>query len=104
VRGLPARILGEKLVLEEHVERQGRWITALEDQVDEMRRGEYEFPALLLKRKEQAACVPVAQAPKRAPNKPGVAKNKNHPDSHPNPACCYCRSRSLRLWHLGLCG
>jgi len=79
VRGMLARILGVTLVLEERVERQGRWITTLESQVDEMRCGEYEFPALPLKRKEQTSRVPVAQAPKRAPNKPAVAKNKTPP-------------------------
>jgi len=83
VRGLLERILGEKVVLEERVERQGRWITALESQVDEMRRGEYVFPALPLKKKEQATRAPVAQATKKALNNLAVADGAAQVSSPP---------------------
>ena len=70
VRSLLERILGEKLVLEECVERQGRWITDLEEQVDEMRRGEFAFPPPLFNGNKQAARAPVPGAPKRTPAGP----------------------------------
>jgi len=60
------------------------WITALESQVDEIRRGEYVFPALPLKKKEQAARAPIARAPKKAPNKSAVVSEVT-PVSRPHP-------------------
>jgi len=91
VRALLERVLGEKVVLEERVDRQGRWITALENQVDEMSRGEYVFPPAPAAKLPQDGRQPVPLV-KTTPGKKTLSKTmkgQSREPAAPPPSCTY---------------